>query len=56
MPTTTLDSHLSAPNSSRGRALAVKPYSGATLYELSEEGLIVSHTETWSISALEAFV
>jgi len=36
---------------------AIKPYAGCTLYETSpESGLIVSHTETWSISALEAFV
>ena len=30
---------------------AIKPYAGATRYELDENGLIASHTETWSISA-----
>ena len=35
---------------------AIKPYAGATLYELGDDGLIVSHTETWSISVLDAFV
>jgi hypothetical protein len=35
---------------------AIKPFTGSTLYELDEEGLICSHTETWSISALDAFV
>jgi len=34
----------------------IKPYAGATLYELSEHGLIVSHTESWSISVLDAFM
>ena len=34
----------------------IKPYAGATLYELDEQMLIVSHTETWSISVLDAFV
>lgn len=33
----------------------IKPYLGATLYELDGDGLIVSHNEDWSISALEAF-
>lgn len=33
----------------------IKPYLGVTLYELDESGLIVSHNEEWSISALEAF-
>ena len=33
----------------------IKPYLGATRYELDESGLIVSHNEEWSISALEAF-
>ena len=35
---------------------AIKPYAGATRYELGDDGLIVSHTESWSISALDAFV
>jgi hypothetical protein len=36
---------------------SIKPYAGATLYELdAASGLIVSHTETWSISAVDAFV
>ncbi|KAL3903154.1 MAG: hypothetical protein SGPRY_011791, partial [Prymnesium sp.] len=34
----------------------IKPYLGTTLYELDEDGLICSHTETWSISAIDAFV
>ena len=34
----------------------IKPYAGATRYELDEEGLILSHTETWSIGALDAFL
>lgn len=34
----------------------IKPYIGTTLYELNEQGLVCSHTETWSISALDAFV
>lgn len=33
----------------------IKPYAGATLYELGDDGLIVSHTESWSISAIDAF-
>lgn len=36
---------------------AIKPYAGCTLYEVSPDtGLIVSHTEAWSITALDAFV
>jgi len=34
----------------------IKPYLGTTLYELDEDGLVCAHTETWSISALDAFV
>jgi hypothetical protein len=34
----------------------IKPYAGATRYELGDDGLIVSHTETWSISVFDAFV
>ena len=34
----------------------IKPYLGCTLYELDDDGLICSHTEAWSISALDAFV
>jgi len=33
----------------------IKPYAGATLYEIDDDGLIASHTESWSISALDAF-
>ena len=33
----------------------IKPYLGATRYELDESGLIVSHSEEWSVSAVEAF-
>lgn len=32
----------------------VAPYTGTTLYTLNSDGLISSHEETWSISALEA--
>jgi hypothetical protein len=40
-----------------GALEAIKPYAGCTLYEVSPEtGLIVSHTEAWSITALDAFV
>ena len=35
---------------------AIKPYAGATRYELNSDGLICSHTEAWSISAVDAFV
>lgn len=36
---------------------AIKPYAGCTLYETSaESGLIVSHTEAWSITSLDAFI
>ena len=35
----------------------IKPYAGCTLYECSPEtGLIVSHTEAWSLSVLDAFL
>ncbi len=33
----------------------IKPYEGATRYELGPTGLIAAHTETWSISAFDAF-
>ena len=33
----------------------IKPYAGATRYELNEAGLIASHTETWSIPVFDAF-
>ena len=33
----------------------IKPYLGVTLYELDADGLIASHNEQWSVSALEAF-
>lgn len=35
---------------------AIKPFTGSTLYELDADGLVCSHTETWDISALDAFV
>jgi hypothetical protein len=35
---------------------AIKPFTGSTLYELDSDGLICSHTETWDISAVDAFV
>ena len=34
----------------------IPEYTGATLYELDEDGLICCHVEAWSLSALEAFV
>lgn len=34
----------------------IPEYTGATLYELDEEGLICCHVEAWSLSAFEAFV
>lgn len=34
---------------------AIKPYVGVTRYELNSAGLICAHTETWSVSAAEAF-
>jgi len=46
-----LDGALRLPGSPR-----IKPYVGTTLYELGDDGLICSHTENWSISALDAFV
>ena len=33
----------------------VKPYAGCTRYELDADGLICRHTESWSISAADAF-
>eukprot|EP00878_Enallax_costatus_P003264 GHUV01003467.1.p1 GENE.GHUV01003467.1~~GHUV01003467.1.p1 ORF type:complete len:135 (+),score=28.65 GHUV01003467.1:447-851(+) len=37
--------------------LSIKPYTGTTVYTVDEEsGLITKHTETWDISALDAFV
>jgi len=33
----------------------IKPYLGATRYELDTDGLIASHDELWSISTFEAF-
>jgi len=33
--------------------LAIKLYAGATRHELGDDGLIVSHTETWSMSVLD---
>jgi len=46
-----LSGALKLPNRPR-----IKPYLGATLYELDDEGLIASHNEEWSITALEAFL
>ena len=34
----------------------IPEYTGATVYELDEEGLICCHVEAWSLSAFEAFV
>lgn len=33
-----------------------KPYLGCTLYETGADGLVTRHTESWSISAFDAFV
>lgn len=46
-----LEGALRLPGSPR-----IKPYVGCTLYELDDDGLIASHTESWSITALDAFV
>lgn len=35
---------------------AIKPYTGSTTYRFDEDGLVESHTETWSVTALDAFV
>jgi len=35
---------------------SVKAYTGVTLYELNDEGLISRHTELWSITAADAFI
>jgi hypothetical protein len=35
---------------------SIKAYTGVTLYELDEDGLISRHTELWSISATDAFL
>ena len=34
----------------------IKPYTGATKYVISNDGLVEQHIETWDISALDAFV
>lgn len=34
----------------------IKPYTGETTYTFDERGLVVRHVETWSVSALDAFV
>lgn len=37
--------------------LPIKPYTGTTVYTIDEDsGKITGHTETWDISALDAFV
>lgn len=37
--------------------LPIKPYTGTTVYSVDESsGKIAAHTETWDISALDAFV
>lgn len=37
--------------------LPIKPYTGTTVYTVDESsGKITGHTETWDISALDAFV
>lgn len=33
----------------------IKPYVGQTTYTFDENGLVTSHVETWSVSALDAF-
>lgn len=34
----------------------IKPYTGETVYTFDERGLVVTHVESWSLSAFEAFV
>ena len=34
----------------------IKPYTGETRYSFDGDGLVVRHVETWSVSALDAFV
>lgn len=34
----------------------IKPYTGETVYTFDERGLVVRHDESWSVSALDAFV
>lgn len=34
----------------------IKPYTGTTTYEFDENGLVCKHVETWSVTALDAFV
>ncbi|KXZ49046.1 hypothetical protein GPECTOR_23g132 [Gonium pectorale] len=36
--------------------LKIKPYTGTTLYTLSDDGRVVRHEETWDISTVDAFV
>jgi hypothetical protein len=37
--------------------LPIKPYTGTTVYTLDERsGRVTQHTESWDISALDAFV
>lgn len=34
----------------------IKPFTGVTLYQFDDDGLVESHVEEWSVSALDAFV
>lgn len=34
----------------------IKPFLGTTTYSFDEQGLVCEHMETWSVSALDAFV
>lgn len=34
----------------------IKPYTGETVYTFDERGLVVRHDESWSVSALDAFI
>lgn len=36
--------------------LRIKPYTGTTVYTISDAGQVARHEETWDISTLDAFV
>ncbi|GLC45237.1 hypothetical protein PLESTB_000721900 [Pleodorina starrii] len=36
--------------------LKIKPYTGTTVYTISDDGKVVRHEETWDISTVDAFV
>ncbi|EFJ46803.1 hypothetical protein VOLCADRAFT_92622 [Volvox carteri f. nagariensis] len=36
--------------------LKIKPYTGTTVYTLSDDGKVIRHEETWDISTVDAFV